>query len=368
MTNSYTLSVLQSKILEDSAILGEVPSYLTCHSKIPFTCHCGILSDNFTFFRIKQLGALCRGCMQNRRHEKIGKANASVKTASDLKAKLIAIQNFVDQYHPSKGYRIQADGWSGLSKDPVTTICKEHGPWKAYVANLRKGCGCLGCKGALISQSKLRPDEFFEKQEKKFGNRFTASNYKGMAFEFSTFCNTCNTPFTLREARHHLESDWGGCPVCRIRFCRHKTENILADLLNAAGLRFDREVTLVSVKNKNDLRYDFRVYLPKNIVVLIELDGAQHFTPIAYWKSTPAEIQKRDIYKMKAAEEQGYTVIRMSQVDIWENKNDPSWFQEHILKDILSNDCSSHMFYSSKSDLYDEHIRLYEIVTAMAKS
>jgi len=66
------------------------------------------------------------------------------------------------------------------------------------------------------------------------------------------------------------------------------------------------------------LPFDF--YL-SSIAVIIELDGRQHWAQIRTWKS-PELTQINDLYKMRQAYEQGLTVIRICQEDVWKDTYD----------------------------------------------
>ena len=79
-------------------------------------------------------------------------------------------------------------------------------------------------------------------------------------------------------------------------------------------------------KNKKYLPFDFVINERK---IIIELDGKQHFEQIGNWNS-PEETRKNDIFKMKCANNNGFSVIRILQNDVYKNKYD--W-----LKDILDN-------------------------------
>jgi len=66
--------------------------------------------------------------------------------------------------------------------------------------------------------------------------------------------------------------------------------------------------------------------LPFDIVleefkIIIELDGIQHFIQVMNWQS-PEDRRKIDIYKQESAIENGYSVIRLLQEDVYFNKND----------------------------------------------
>jgi hypothetical protein len=60
--------------------------------------------------------------------------------------------------------------------------------------------------------------------------------------------------------------------------------------------------------------------------VIIGLDGRQHFTKVHYWKTTPEEQFINDKFKEKCANENGYSVIRILQLDVWGDNYD--WFTE----------------------------------------
>ena len=61
--------------------------------------------------------------------------------------------------------------------------------------------------------------------------------------------------------------------------------------------------------NKADI---FIAWLRHNTV---ELDGPQHFTQVANWRSPELQHQQ-DLFKTKCANENGYSVIRVLQTDV----------------------------------------------------
>ena len=64
--------------------------------------------------------------------------------------------------------------------------------------------------------------------------------------------------------------------------------------------------------------------------IIIELDGPHHFRQVSNWGNYE-ENQKRDIYKMKCANENGFSVIRLLQEDVLFDKYD--WLYE-LIKNI----------------------------------
>jgi len=59
--------------------------------------------------------------------------------------------------------------------------------------------------------------------------------------------------------------------------------------------------------------------------IIIELDGKQHFEQIGKWQS-PEKNREIDIYKMKCANENGFSIIRILQKDVYNNKY--NWLDE----------------------------------------
>ena len=66
-------------------------------------------------------------------------------------------------------------------------------------------------------------------------------------------------------------------------------------------------------KNRTYLPFDFCL---KDLKIIIELDGAQHFTQVSNWR-TPEDQQERDLYKQNCALEQGYSIVRILQTDVY---------------------------------------------------
>lgn len=116
---------------------------------------------------------------------------------------------------------------------------------------------------------------------------------------------------------------------CRI----YKTEILLFEFLNKTypNLTIERQKKFDWCKNKRRLPFDFCI---NSLHLLIELDGTQHFVQVSNWTSLEAR-QERDAYKTKCAVENGYTVIRLLQTDVFKDKNDwdinlKARIQQHI--------------------------------------
>ena len=108
-------------------------------------------------------------------------------------------------------------------------------------------------------------------------------------------------------------------------FCVNKTEQILFDKLivhyNSLKCQYRINWCKNNISNRH-LPFDF-VIEDRNII--IELDGKQHFEQIGKWQ-TPENTQKNDLYKIKCANDNGFSIIRILQKDVYKNKYD--WLNE----------------------------------------
>lgn len=124
-------------------------------------------------------------------------------------------------------------------------------------------------------------------------------------------CPHCHKIYVPRLA-DVTDGHW--CPCVK-----NKTEQLLFDFLKKTyNIKISHQKIFDWCKNKNHLPFDFCM---EEYNLIIELDGLQHFKQISNWAPVD-EIQKRNIYKMKCANQNGYSIIRIFQVDVWEDKND----------------------------------------------
>ena len=86
-------------------------------------------------------------------------------------------------------------------------------------------------------------------------------------------------------------------------------------------------------KNISYLPFDFCIPEPKTI---IELDGIQHFIQVSNW-SSPEITFENDKFKEKCANENGYSIIRILQEDVWNDTYD--WCKElcDTIQEIINN-------------------------------
>ena len=116
------------------------------------------------------------------------------------------------------------------------------------------------------------------------------------------------------------------CPLCF-----NKTETIVFNFLTEKNYIFSRQQKFDWCKNietNKHLPFDF--YL-EDLKIILEIDGPQHFCQISNWQ-TPEDTQERDIYKEKLCLENGITVIRINQEDIFYEKTD---WKNDLIKNLI---------------------------------
>ncbi len=113
------------------------------------------------------------------------------------------------------------------------------------------------------------------------------------------------------------------CPIFQWKRC-NKTEGILYDYLIIIYNNLTQQKKFSWCVKKRKLSFDFCIDDNK---IIIELDGLQHFKQVSNWLS-PEEQYENDKYKEKCANENGYSIIRLLQDDVFNDKYD--WKTELI--------------------------------------
>lgn len=152
--------------------------------------------------------------------------------------------------------------------------------------------------------------------------------------------------FDCEDCGHQFKSDLSNvnkgtwCPKCK-----NKTEKKLYDWLGGEydNVKFQKKYDWC--KNINRLPYDFVL---KDYDIIIELDGPQHFRQISNWND-PEETHKRDLFKMRKANKNGFSVIRILQENVWD---DSIKWKKLLAKKIKINKKPRNMFICD-GDQYD---------------
>jgi very-short-patch-repair endonuclease len=151
-------------------------------------------------------------------------------------------------------------------------------------------------------------------------------------------CNDCIIEYEQRpNGKTNKEA---GCPRCV-----NKTEKKVGDYFNEYDIKFITQYQFSELKRY----YDF--CLPE-FNLIIEIDGDQHFKQVGNWKSHEITLQN-DIQKMKVAKEHGYSVLRIYQPDIWNEKVD---WRQAILDNMYLRTIPDVTCISSIPEIYNNHV------------
>jgi very-short-patch-repair endonuclease len=232
------------------------------------------------------------------------------KCANNIKSNT---ETFIEKAKQIHGYRYVYSKVNYVNANiHVIIICKEHGEFTQIPDfHINRKCGCPKCSNNV----KLDTQTFIEKAIKIHGNKYIYSkvNYINNYTNLIIICNK-HGEFTQQPYVHLLEH---GCPSCI-----NKTEFKFYEKIKEIYPTIKRQYKVDWCKNKLYLPYDFVI---EELNIIIEIDGEQHFTQISNWTSPEIQIEK-DKYKMKCANENGFSVIRLPQVDI--SKDSYHWFNE----------------------------------------
>lgn len=139
--------------------------------------------------------------------------------------------------------------------------------------------------------------------------------------------------------------------TCRKYKTEHKFRDFLLANFQESVHQFKPDFC-INWETNNRLPFDFCI---PSLKIIIEIDGPQHFRDVLCWNSYAEDNRDRDIHKMKMANNNGYSVIRIVQEDVWSDIYD--WKRDilssiekcrHSLQNIF---CSS----NNNRELYNLH-------------
>lgn len=179
--------------------------------------------------------------------------------------------------------------------------------------------------------------EFWSNRNTIKPNEVALNSHKKFWFN----CDKCNNEFETKLC-HITDGSW--CPKCR-----YKTEDKLNKILMNKYLSLKCQYKVNWCKNKKHLPFDFVIEDRK---IIIEQDGIQHWKQVAKWK-TPEHNRLRDLYKMKCANDNGFSVIRILQEDVYYNKYD--WLNELCYNiEKITNENRVQNIYMCKNNEYKD--------------
>jgi len=141
-------------------------------------------------------------------------------------------------------------------------------------------------------------------------------------------------------------------------YCINKTEKKIYDFLKSTRHHTVIQAKFDWCKSKTTGRHKkFDFYL-EEYNIIIELDGCQHFRQVSNWKS-PEETIKNDVEKMKCALENNISVIRITQIDVFNDIYDWKKF-------ILDNLCKKYkpeIIYKCSKNRYENAHKNFTITS-----
>ena len=145
----------------------------------------------------------------------------------------------------------------------------------------------------------------------------------------------------------HKYQQEGGCPKCK-----HKTEKKLYQWLKEnVDYHIKHQAKYdwcKQVKTNNHFPFDFAI---EELKLIIELDGEQHFRQVGNW-ATPDYTRSNDVFKMHKLLENGYSIVRLLQCEVYYDKND---WQTKLREVIKIYDEPSVITISAKNR-YENHL------------
>lgn len=164
---------------------------------------------------------------------------------------------------------------------------------------------------------------------------------------FKFKCDVCHETFKSKVA-NIANGRW--CPTCK-----NKTEKLVLEFLqNKFSKDVKHQFKHEKVRNIRELPFDICI-LPHKII--IEVDGMQHFKDIPHFKSNAMKQCEQDCKKMKIIFEEGYSVIRIVQEDIWLAKTQEEMLSklEKAIQECIDNNEPMIHYISMDDSMYDNH-------------
>ncbi|QOT19427.1 endonuclease domain-containing protein [Paenarthrobacter sp. YJN-5] len=197
----------------------------------------------------------------------------------------------------------------------LTIECRRHGPFNQLASNHLQGSGCPACWQARRSDARqVSMEDFLSRAHATHGEGrydYSAVVLGRMAAPVIILCPN-HGPFRQRPHKH-LMGD--GCPVC----AESRGEREVRKVLTAMGIDFASQWRHPALRFHRPLQIDFAIPERK---IAIEFDGEQHQRPVRFRGITQERaerqfemIKKRDAAKDAWAEEMGWTLIRLKNVE-----------------------------------------------------
>lgn len=230
----------------------------------------------------------------------------------------------------------------------IACICKKNPQWCSYCAN-KDLCTDLKCTICLNKSFESHPRAKYWRKDLNIDENgkeilprsvFKNCNIRNFYFE-------CEKGDVFEMLPNNIVSGNQWCPEHK-----NKTEGLLFIWLkdNFPNLKVDKEAKFnwcKSLTTNKEYPFDFVIESHK---LIIELDGEQHFKTVKKFKKDIKETQERDVYKMIKANVNGYTVIRVIQMDVMANRISNKW-KTQLTNAIIKYNKPSYIFLNTSSSV-----------------
>ena len=165
-------------------------------------------------------------------------------------------------------------------------------------------------------------------------------------FKYSTNIKIFDCEYCGKE----YEAALGNVTAGRWCSCRkHKTERKLKEILNDYNLGETKKDWCKNIETGRHLPFDVVI---DDYNIIIELDGPHHFNQVSNWNS-PEMNQERDIYKMRKAIENGYSIIRLIQKSVIKD----DWSSNQLLKQIKIYDEPTIIYLADNNEYINHYMK-----------
>jgi very-short-patch-repair endonuclease len=227
----------------------------------------------------------------------------------------------------------------------INIICQKHGDFEQKPSHHLQGHGCNKCAIDINANNQQSDtNKFIEKSILIHKNKYDYSkvDYRNSRTKVIIICKK-HGEF---EQRPNDNLSGYGCP-----YCVNKTEQKLYEQLSPYYNNLKQQYKVEWCKNKTFLPFDFVL---DDFKIIIELDGRQHFEQVYNW-SSPDEILQNDKYKIKCANSNNYSVIRILQNDVHYDTYD--WLTElNNNIDKIKNDSIVQNIFMCKNNEYNKFL------------
>lgn len=228
----------------------------------------------------------------------------------------------------------------------VIITCRIHGDFSQDPWNHLSGTGCKRCTAIYNTE------DFIKKaiEINTVAYNYSKVDYKNSHSKVIIGCPECG--FFEQAPNSHLCGR--GCPLC----INKTQQKLLLWLIKYYEVVPEfKQAWCVRKSTGRALRFDFLI---KELNIIIELDGGQHFKQVHNWLSPEQQI-RIDAYKMQQANKNGYTVIRLLQSDVY--RNPITWLEEQLKPELHNYDEPVNVVIydeEKNGDIYSRHLALLE--------